>query len=640
MKYSQTIYLGADDDIALVIDKIIEAETPEVVLVIPANAEIFGSIVNLKLLRREAENLNKHLVIATADKVGRYLVERAGIELEKILTDNEAREKTIQKTSRLEKQFKIQNEVQAPTEKRQDKIEAKQEQTGLAKQFSSPRIMADIIIPIRKIEPKKIEEKIVTNVFEERESEIEEKRQENIIAVPDIDSAPSYVKEEEFEPEADKISEPLSVESFWTNSAPSEKDFPLTHFEPIAEPLSSERDYSPVLQTKKEKRGFWRLGNIRGTKKFAYIFAAIGLVVFATAAYLILPKAKLVITAKKQASAFNLLVIADKNLTKVDYSLKRIPAQLVKVEKKETQEFLATGTSEGSQKARGIITVYNNYSESSQGLVATTRFIDKNSGKLFRTTKNITVPGAKTENGKLVPGTIDVEVIADQAGATYNIGPAEFSIPGFQGTPKYVGFYGKSRAAMSGGAEGKAKVVSNEDLESAKKALNETLKIKASDILKEQISSNLKLFDNAFKQGEPEIVFSANVNDVTEKFTGTIKVQIIALVFDPKNISDLASKNSGSSAFATIDYISWKTDFEKGIISIETKISQEGAGKIDIANLKVKLAGKNEADIRKILSQISEVQSAKITLWPFWVKTMPPQAEKIQIEIEQGVDEK
>lgn len=635
MKYSQTIYLGADDDIALAIDKIVEAETPEVVLVIPAGAEIFGSIVNLKLLRREAENLNKHLVIATTDKMGRYLVERAGIELEKTTLQESAKSKSVEKNDDSDK--KLGSAVQKPIALKEASEKIEKTLVTSPKQFSQPRVMADIIIPIRKVEPVKKEE--VPTQFSEAEIEEAEdnKIKENDIIEDGFASLPAYEEDRSSQLETEKED---SVESFWNNSVPLEKVLPPVFPEtPIFKEPPLPSDYSDA-QPIKEKKKFWRLKGIKGTKKFAYAFAIAGLIVFAAAAYFILPKAKLIITAKKQASTFNLSVVADKNLTKVDYSLKRIPAQLIKVEKKETQEFLATGTSEGSQKARGIITVYNNYSEATQGLVTTTRFVDKNTGKLFRTTKNITVPGAKTEAGKLVPGKIDVEVVADQAGASYNIGPAEFSIPGFQGTPKYTGFYGKSSAAMSGGAEGQSKIVSSADLENAKKILNETLKVKASDILKEQISSNLKLLDNAFKQGEPEIVFSANVNDATDKFIGTIKVQIIALVFDPKYISDLASKNGGTSSSGNIDFVSWKTDFEKGIINIETKISQDSASKIDIANLKTKLAGKNEADIRKVLSQISEVQSAKITLWPFWVKTMPQQADKIQIEIVQGVDEK
>lgn len=69
---------------------------------------------------------------------------------------------------------------------------------------------------------------------------------------------------------------------------------------------------------------------------------------------------------------------------------------------------------------------------------------------------------------------------------------------------------------------------------------------------------------------------------------------------------------------------------------MDLDISVEGASLINIADLKKKLAGKNEADIRKILSQTVSVQNAKITLWPFLVKEIPNQTNKIEITIEQS----
>ena len=58
-----------------------------------------------------------------------------------------------------------------------------------------------------------------------------------------------------------------------------------------------------------------------------------------------------------------------------------------------------------NEKARGSLTVYNEYSSSPQTLVATTRF-ESPEGKIFRIEKNIVVPGAKIEEGKIIASTI------------------------------------------------------------------------------------------------------------------------------------------------------------------------------------------------------------------------------------------
>jgi len=106
---------------------------------------------------------------------------------------------------------------------------------------------------------------------------------------------------------------------------------------------------------------------------------------------------------------------------------------------------------ESGMKASGTIIVFNEYSSDSQLLIASTRFLSSN-GKIFRTTKNIYVPGTKTENDEIIPGSIDVEVLADYWGDEYNIGSSDFTISGFKGTAKYTDFYGKSNTAMSGGS--------------------------------------------------------------------------------------------------------------------------------------------------------------------------------------------
>ena len=106
---------------------------------------------------------------------------------------------------------------------------------------------------------------------------------------------------------------------------------------------------------------------------------------------------------------------------------------------------------ESGTKASGIITVFNEYSSDSQRLVASTRFLSS-SGKIFRAIEDIYIPGMKTDGDEVIPGSIDAEVMANYLGTEYNISPSDFTIPGFKGTPKYDGFYGKSDTSMSGGS--------------------------------------------------------------------------------------------------------------------------------------------------------------------------------------------
>lgn len=73
------LYLEADEEITSVVDKLRKTEFKKVVLVVPKEASLLQSVVNLKLLKRQAENLEKSISIVTADKVGRNLAEKVGI---------------------------------------------------------------------------------------------------------------------------------------------------------------------------------------------------------------------------------------------------------------------------------------------------------------------------------------------------------------------------------------------------------------------------------------------------------------------------------------------------------------------------------------------------------------------------------
>ncbi len=376
-------------------------------------------------------------------------------------------------------------------------------------------------------------------------------------------------------------------------------------------------------------------------KKIILFLMGLGFVTFILAAYFILPEAKVVITPKKDSSSFEISVVADKNLSQIDYVLSRVPAKLMKIEKNETKEFASSGESEMSTKAKGIITVSNGYSAAPQTLVTTTRF-ETDDGKIFRTTKTIIVPGAKIQGSNMTPGLIDVEVIADQPGSSYNIGPTIFTIPGLKGSPKYDGFNGKSSAPMAGGSDGKTKMVLQSDLDNAKNVMTQEFQNELDQSLKDQISGDVKLLDGALREEQPAITFSQQAGNAADKFTATIKLTATALVFETKDIADLAGKAisaAGSSNKQLLPnedfaYSNVQVNFDRGQINMKVKTQQGAVGKIDVDTLAKQLVGKDEAGIKKVLSQIPEIQNAKITFWPFWVKKVPNEVDKIKVSVE------
>lgn len=75
----EILYLEPDEEITTVIDKLKKTETHSVGLVIPRSATLIQSLVNLKLLKKEAEKAGKEIALVTNDKVGKHIASQVGI---------------------------------------------------------------------------------------------------------------------------------------------------------------------------------------------------------------------------------------------------------------------------------------------------------------------------------------------------------------------------------------------------------------------------------------------------------------------------------------------------------------------------------------------------------------------------------
>src|ERR1700712_4403491 len=81
-----TIYIDIDDEITGIIDKLQASNGKVVALVLPKRAAVFQSIVNMKLLKRSADNEKKNLVLITSEAGLLPLAGAAGVHVAKTLT--------------------------------------------------------------------------------------------------------------------------------------------------------------------------------------------------------------------------------------------------------------------------------------------------------------------------------------------------------------------------------------------------------------------------------------------------------------------------------------------------------------------------------------------------------------------------
>ena len=348
-------------------------------------------------------------------------------------------------------------------------------------------------------------------------------------------------------------------------------------------------------------------------------------------------KAEIKIWPETELLSFEDEITVNSKAAESDFSGNIIPGKIIEEEKEITQQFPATGSV--SKKAKGIIKVYNAYSTSSQVLVATTRFVSA-SGKLFRTPKKVRIPGGHYEKGKLIPGQIDIEVIADQPGEDYNIKPTTFSIPGFAGTAKFTFFYAKSFSLMAGG--GTIAQVTQSDLERAERVLLDSLKKTGEESLLLKAGGEFISLDKILKQEVRESSSSVEVGRETENFNYRVRIRSKTLVFKKQDLKDFA-KSCITSQIETdkklygesveLNYSAKKIDLESGKMNLFLEFSGKIYPDIDVLSLKRDLSNKlfNEAKI--LLENQPEIASFKIELYPFWLKKVPENIDKISVKI-------
>lgn len=428
-------------------------------------------------------------------------------------------------------------------------------------------------------------------------------------------------------PQKKMIIEEVKKEEF--APSPKRKDHP-NEFMP-EEPTLKE-----ALPIRKPRSRIFTVTNII----IVFIIVSIGVATLSIA--IALPEANIVIVPKKEILIFDLPIKADTSISVLNLAQNKIPGQIVKIEKEKTLDFKATGKSTSESKARGKITIYNNQMPpQSQSLVQTTR-LETSDGKIFRITKSIIVPAAKIEGSKTIPGSIEVDVIADAVGPNYNIGPSEFTIPGFKGSPKFDVFYGKSTLPMTGGSlKGGGAAITLDDIENAKRQIEDEVIESAKNDLKEKLPKDLASVDDAITTKIIEETISAQPGTATENFSINLKVAAMAFLFQEEDIRSLITKNIETKISAEIVYKNMQktynkadADFAAGVLSFNAHIEQEIEPAIDISELKKSFAGKDESEIREYVMSREYIDSARISFSPIFIKKAPKNTDRIKITIE------
>ena len=361
--------------------------------------------------------------------------------------------------------------------------------------------------------------------------------------------------------------------------------------------------------------------------------------------YFFIPtRAEIDVWPKTKLLDFQTQIIVDKTLENSDFSKNLILGRVVEVEKTVSQNFPASGKT--LKRAEGKIRLYNRYTTWDEDWREGTRFISGD-GKLFRSKSEISVPGAKMEKGKLISSFTDVEVIAAEPGPDYNIGPTNFSIYVYRGTPRYAYYWGESLGQMSGGGE--ISQVTEKDLETAEEILSEKAISESEASLIKELPEDFVLLEELIESEIVGVSPLAEVNQELESFIVQVKAESKSMGFKKSDLNQFArtyvlsnispdqelySQSLNIKYFPSLSAENGEKDVEKAELVLNLDLSAEIYSKVEINFLKRQVLGRGALEAkRRILKNFPEIDRIKIKFWPFWVKKAPLDIKNIKVNL-------
>lgn len=605
------IFLETDEEVTSAIEKIKKSKKKQISLILPRNAVLGQSIVNLKLIFKQASMDNKRVAIVSPDKIARNLAERVGF----MVSDSAKAIKFLDKdepNTNLESEKEGDENSDKPLSRQRFDIKAKE-------------------TPESSTEENEADEAALT---EEDAKDEEEPNPENELKNAGFSS--QSIKN------ANDEEEPKSIDE---TPASEEKKEKVAQSPEVPASVKTYTD-SP-RGTMIPTRGNLRM--YRQTKKRPMLTMLVALLLVligggATAAMTI-PKANVTVTVKAQPLNETVSTIVDVDATAVDDSKATIPGKVISLDQVTKSSAKATGKKDLGEKAKGTVTISNGWDDKAHTYAAGTHIRAKN-GNEYLLTDDVTVPGASSSisagQSVITPGKKDADVVALAAGDGYNIAATTFTFPNLPKAQQDK-IYAVSNAAMTGGTTNIVTVATQSDIDK----LTENTKSKNRDDsvakIKEQAGDNVVL-DKAIQslsQDSSSSVAADSQADAVE-VTVTGKYQVIA--FTKEDHTKLLEKlladkiPQGQTLVTEGDGVALDTSqFDLNLVTdkrleLTNRVKAFTVTQFDQNAIRRNLAGASPSSAESIVNSKIESKKVEYSISPSWWPRFPFNNNKINVQ--------
>lgn len=574
----EEIYLETDEEVTSAIDKIKKSKKDAIALCLPRNSVLGQSIVNLKLLYKQALLEEKQIALVCADRITRGLAERIGI-----LAFESPAEVTFPGPSKPAK---------ASTSKKKKAEE--EEPSALARQ---------------RFDGANADNSNIEDEAHQESNPVDDEPKQDAGDIPEDDSAYEA-------PAADDDAADVPVVRGAGNILPT-------------------RGNLRFYRRPKRKRALW-------VPVVALILILLGGTGVAAYAY---PRATVKITIVAQPLRETVETKVDTELTAIDADKASIPGKPLTLTKETKLSAKATGKKDVGTKAKGTVTLYNEWDSQTHKIASGTELKAKN-GALFTTLAEATIPGASSTvvAGKSVinPGKIDVAVEASQPGDGGNVAATTFTIPSLSASQQDK-IYATSSSTFKGGASDVVTVATQGDIDKAKESALLLSKDEAVAELK-TMADNSILLEKAVQVLKQEATSSVAADEKTDAVEITVKGDFRVIVFTAEDHKQLLEKllankvpqgqkivTAGTNA--DLDTTQFEVNkVEEKQIALTNNLKAFTVRNFDEAIIRRSLAGARPNEVGEKISKHVQAEKVEATLIPASWPIYPLSVKRITLE--------
>lgn len=375
-----------------------------------------------------------------------------------------------------------------------------------------------------------------------------------------------------------------------------------------------------------ESEEFWSLSRVI----LLSVAIVMGIAIFS---YFNFAKAEVKIWPRTEEVKSDQLVTVKETATAV--SKGTIPGKMISSRVEGSQQFEASKVDK-KQKAQGKVRIYNEASRNIT-LVKGSQLISA-SQKLYLLDSRTTLPAAQWSGGEKQPGHADVTVTAAEAGKDHNVKETKFSFPGLNGTALYHQIYAATITEIRGGLDGESYQVTEQGVNEAKEEVRNELKKQGKKRLEEK---DYNIVPGTLGQSVAESFVSAQPGMTTDKFTVQEKINTKAFAFEQESLKRLVEKAAQEqleggkidNSSLTIKYEVSEVYPDQGRALMNVEFSAKVYSPVDEKELKREIQGMSLSDLYSWLGQKRSVARTEITTWPYWLRSLPSDRDRINIKV-------